>query len=139
MQLPKTTLFLIFTFLLVFGVTIISQRALGINIGSNLDLGSIRRITNLPVPVAGGEAANKDYVDSAASPPIPTGLYGACNYVESAGCNPCGGTAPTTCVNGGPGPCDWRCECVAGYTRVQVGIDNLNAAGPRNWHSCQKN
>jgi hypothetical protein len=133
----KNLLSIIFTAIIVFGVAIATQSVFGINIGSNLDLGSIRRITNLPVPVAGGEAANKDYVDSAASPPIPTGLYGTCNHVHVAGCNPCNSAAPAACSNAGPGPCDFVCQCPAGYSIRGTGTQ-VFGGGTREYFSCYK-
>jgi hypothetical protein len=98
MRLSKTTLSLIFTFLLVFGVTIVSQRALGINIGSTLNLGGTNKIIGVPVPTAIGEAANWDFVNSSVAS-LQQRVTGTC--AANQGIQVVNADGTVTCKNAG--------------------------------------
>ena len=132
---PKITI-LALVFFITLGLAISLQGVLGINIGSNLDLGNLFKITKVVTPTDSGDVATKGWVESivVGGVPVSTGLYGICNYCSSCPVNRClAGFLPpfTGCTDAG------GFSCPGGYTVVQTG--HWEAFNTVNLYSCYKN
>ena len=137
---PKITTLLLLTFLTTLGLAISLQGVLGINIGSNLDLGNAFKITKVVTPTDPADVATKGWVESIVGGPVSTGLYGHCIERFTPIGQACpynvygfsGLSAPAFCTSG------TTCSCPAGYTRVIIGDEGIGPGDGYWFFSCRK-